>query len=765
MTQVFSIDAETSSYVDLRARGADAYTRDPRTRCLMLAFHPVGRPEPPILWREGDPVPYAIVGHVANGGLFAGWNVIGFDRGVWSRILVERHGFPSILDDNWRDSMHLAAAANLPRSLDGCGAAVGVRFDNDLKDTNRIRRITDANRTTIPATVGEILDEPWLIEPELVIAVLAAPRSYDPTLVQQVHALNYRFDPHLVVDLRWLAARCVQDVSLEEQVLMRLPPWPDVDPWIHMPAIDRKINDRGVLVDVKLVEGMANAAATELRRLNGEMARVTNGQVDSTTKVEDIKRWLLGRGIDLPRKHVKADDEDDADDDEAETKAEKGSPWRLRKNDIANLLSLDIADDCREVLFMRLEAGKVASISKLRSALRSMDDTGRLRQMLLLMGAQANGRFSSKLVQVHNLVRDAFAKDYENIATQNGLDPKGDKAAVRQIALRSLATAIDVGRTGDADLVRMVYQERRRDLQGRWRVESVMSWVSRMMRRVIAAPDGSVFLLGDFANIQARIPVWLAAQQDAVDAFARGEDMYRKQASPVYGKPPEALTSEERQIGKVMRLFLGFGAGANAFIPAAMNYGISIPREDAVNYVNIFRQTNQPMVDYWDANLRCAVNAVTYPGQWFEVPPTGLIAWVMQDDCLFCRLPSGRFLRYWQPRLEQGHWADGTPKQFLDLTVLFVKGRMVFRRTLWRGLAFQNVVSAIEVELLCTSLVNMDRRNVPVVLHVHDSVAAEVREDRVDATMPLFREAMLDMPAWTKGLPVAVDCDWGARFA
>ena len=88
----------------------------------------------------------------------------------------------------------------------------------------------------------------------------------------------------------------------------------------------------------------------------------------------------------------------------------------------------------------------------------------------------------------------------------------------------------------------------------------------------------------------------------------------------------------------------------------------------------------------------------------------------MQDGCLFCRLPSGRFLRYWQPRLEQGHWADGTPKQFLDLTVLFVKGRMVFRRTLWRGLAFQNVVSAIEVELLCTSLVNMDRRKFPVVL-------------------------------------------------
>lgn len=195
-----------------------------------------------------------------------------------------------------------------------------------------------------------------------------------------------------------------------------------------------------------------------------------------------------------------------------------------------------------------------------------------------------------------------------------------------------------------------------------------------------------------------------------------------------------------------------------------MNYGISVPREDAINYVNIFRETNQPLVQYWDANLRCAMDAVTFPGRWFAVPPTGLIGWYSQDGCLFCRLPSGRFLRYWQPRIEYGKWPDGSEKRFPDLTVLFVKGRAVFRRVLWRGLAFQNVVSAIEVELLGHSLVNMDRRGLPVVLHVHDNAVAEVEEDRADALLPAFKECMLDMPAWTEGLPIAVDCDYGARF-
>ena len=62
------------------------------------------------------------------------------------------------------------------------------------------------------------------------------------------------------------------------------------------------------------------------------------------------------------------------------------------------------------------------------------------------MGAQATGRWSSHGWQAHNLVRDAFGKDYENIAKQNGLDPKKDKAQVKAVAAQSLRTAIEIGR-------------------------------------------------------------------------------------------------------------------------------------------------------------------------------------------------------------------------------------------------------------------------------------------------------------------------------
>jgi DNA polymerase len=370
---------------------------------------------------------------------------------------------------------------------------------------------------------------------------------------------------------------------------------------------------------------------------------------------------------------------------------------------------------------------------------------------------------SGQGVQVHNLVRDTYANPDE-IAEVNNLDPKRDREAVARLADEALRVAIEVGRTGDPELMRMMFTRRRRDAQGRDYQEGVTGWISRMLRRVLCAADGMTLLNGDFAQIEARIPMWLAGQEDKVQAYARGEDMYRRQAAPFFGLMPEQLSKTQRQIGKVQTLFCGFGGGVNAFVPMAMNYGIRISKEEAAPAVQSFRDDNPMLVTYWNNNLTAAIYAVTYPGQEFWVPPKGLVSWFMQGDCLLCRLPSGRCLRYWQPRLRQGTWPDGSPKDTPDLTVLFIKGRAVFRRTLWRGLSMENETQGIAADLLANGLAAADRENLPVPIHVHDSIAAEVVEDRAEAQLPLFRQCMLDVPAWAAGLPVAVEADISARF-
>jgi len=116
------MDVETSSAAPLQSIGAAAYIDHPSTAILMMSYHPVGDLSPGRLWRRGDPVPDEITWHVGRGGGFTGWNVMGFDRRAWRTLLLPL-GFPEVDDNLWWDSMHLAAAANLPVALASLGNA------------------------------------------------------------------------------------------------------------------------------------------------------------------------------------------------------------------------------------------------------------------------------------------------------------------------------------------------------------------------------------------------------------------------------------------------------------------------------------------------------------------------------------------------------------------------------------------------------------------------------------------------------------------
>ena len=1029
---VYSLDVETHAIANLKAVGSKAYLRDPDTDVILFAYHEIGNPNDPSVWVMGDAPPQDLVEHVNTGGALSGWNVLGFDAIAWDEILVKRHGFPPIQRHQWQDSMQLAAAANLPRSLDGCAKAVGVPYVGDLKDNNILRRIT--NKKLTPVIQG--------------------------------------------ADLEWLRNRCVQDVVMEEETLKRLPPWFTMPPWNRMRDIDRRINDRGVLMDVELVKGLRKIAEEETARLDAAMKALTNGAVRSTSVIEQLKTWLMSRGVELPLKGSSPADEEEGDDEDEDDG--KKAVYRLRKSDIADILARpDIPDDCRQALEWRAEAAK-ASVKKLKKMLVCADDDGRLRGALVLGGAAQTLRFASKDWQGHNFVRDTIGTA-DDIEAVHGISKKKDPVKFKRLAEQTLQNAIETGRKGDRDLAEMLWTATRKDAQGRVRVEGVLPWVGRMLRRTLTAQEGNLLLNGDFAQIEARIPVHLAAQTDKVEAFRNGVDMYRLQASPIFGKPPEDLSSTERQSGKVTILACfaegslvltdkgyvpieqvgidskvwdgvcwvsqegpvfqgyrdtitydgieataehmvyiegesgkvpfgfaavrqipllrsrtsgqnlwscennvarknmdarretvrgyavhdvrfctvgvyvppykrqefgvpnvypstpystlfdtsvgsretslleperrqlrglwgtrysiqfsfcdgrwvmgigeprtastqrrigsceqqrklrrgeptldrqaytdtehspctlreipgyydtfgscvsfgesaatgevvcghnfatfssgnrfsgnssiqnrqstlcvqtarpvwdilnagpqhrftvsdrlvsncGFAGGVNAFVPMAMNYGLCISREEAAPIVKGYRDDNPQLVKYWDVNLEAARNAVAYPGKPFTVGPTNLLTWYLDGNCLKCYLPSGRPLRYWGPRLETGYWPDGGVKNTPDLTVLAIKGRAVFRRTLWRGLSMEGPTQAIAADMLATAICNCEDAGLPVIWHTHDSINAEVPKSQAEKLLPTFEKAMLSQPSWTAGLPIAVSCDISARF-
>jgi DNA polymerase len=747
MVLVVSADEETGGTVDLGTQGADKYSRSEDTRCYMLAFHPAGSAEPGRLWLEGDPVPPEWIWHVNNGSYFSGWNVNFFDRLIYNRILVPKHGFPLLSDDAWVDSMHAASAANMPRALDSCGKFIGLPFNVDLKDKNRIRRITNLNKTPIPSdvTMSDILNG-------------RAPEIAGRKTVGKATMLD---------EFTWLAARCRQDIVMEEDLMLRLPPWPQIEPWRNMPAIDRRINDRGILLDIPLVEGLKTAALKQIRVLNADMERITGGQVTACTKVEDLKQWLVASGVALPdnREPIDEDDPDLDEDDikELEKANARKSPWKLRKSDMADLLARpDLPEACRLAVAMRAEASKV-STSKFNRMLWNVSPDGRLRNTMTLGGAQQTLRFASRGCNLYNTVRDVFGNPDE-IAELHGLDGKTEHDKIMQLQGSVLYDAIMVGRSGDNNLIGERYTRIRKDAQGRDQTLGVMTWISRMTRRTLAAPAGHLLLNGDYAQVEARITVWLAQQLDVLNAFASGQDVYKIIAAGIYKCTPEQLTKTQRQAGKVACLACGFGGGTNALLAMAYGYGLMLTVDEAAEIVKGFRATNQALVKYWYATDDAAAKAVQYPGYEFPVGPLNLVSYFMQGDCLCCRLPSGRLLRYWQPRLTQEYWADGRAKDRLSLSGIAIKGKSVFRRSLYHTICFENQVQSIGADMLATGLQNMDQAGIPVVLHVYDSAAAEVPENRAHAMVPVFDQCMLAQPSWTAGLPIDCDTEVSSRF-
>jgi DNA polymerase len=123
------------------------------------------------------------------------------------------------------------------------------------------------------------------------------------------------------------------------------------------------------------------------------------------------------------------------------------------------------------------------------------------------------------------------------------------------------------------------------------------------LRRSIAAPKGHVLIVSDSAQIEARMLAWLAGQQDVLDAFAAGEDVYKIMASAIYGKPLDSVTKDERFVGKVAVLGLGYGMGAKKFQTTlelgAMGPPMMITATEAKRVVNLYRKRNHKIPVAW----------------------------------------------------------------------------------------------------------------------------------------------------------------------
>jgi DNA polymerase len=459
--------------------------------------------------------------------------------------------------------------------------------------------------------------------------------------------------------------------------------------------VNERINDRGVLVDVPLCQAAVKFASDELIEIEQIVKEVTGGAITSVRSPR-MREWVLERV-----------------GDEAKKLMEKDGKYSIDKTVRANLLLMENPDevpaDVQEVIQCAddLWASSVAKFNRL-SCLADEEDQ-RVRGAFVFAGGSATGRASSYGAQVHNFTRKCA----------------DEPEAVRNAMVRGHSIVPRYGK----------------------RVTDVLKG---MLRPALIPAAGKHFVVADWAAIEARVNPWLSGRGvDKLELFRTGEDVYKVNAAATFNVRVDAVTKDQRQIGKVQELACGFAGGVGAFAAMGRAYGISLPEPVAKRMVDGWRRANPWSVPYWSALEEAYTRAMRNKGREFKA---GRITYLFDGLHLWYALPSGRILCYPYAKLESEGvtYAKAAWKPAQD-------AKEWPRARLWKGLACENVTQAVANDLLRHSLRQLD----DVVLHVHDEIVVETADPEAAENL---KRVMCTAPAWADGLPLAAEVETMKRY-
>jgi len=258
------------------------------------------------------------------------------------------------------------------------------------------------------------------------------------------------------------------------------------------------------------------------------------------------------------------------------------------------------------------------------------------------------------------------------------------------------------------------------------------------LRGLIVPAPGHAFIIADYAQIEARVLLWLAGDYDFLDLLRGGMDLYEAAARKMLGysdpRPIKEVDPGLRQLAKGMTLGLGFGMGAGKFVSAAkVLAGLDIEFDDCRRHVETYRQMNPLVVGFWRRQ-----------GDAFESKHG--------KPHYSPRLPSGRLIRYWEPL------CDG------DMTYAAEKGGT--RYTGHPGLLAENMVQATARDILADAWLRLDDAGLPPVMSIHDELVFEVSKSDAAAALDRVVEIMQEPPAWPLAdrLPLEVEAHVAMRY-
>lgn len=465
----------------------------------------------------------------------------------------------------------------------------------------------------------------------------------------------------------------IRDVETEMAIQEKLRNYPVSDFIWDEYHLDQKINDCGVLVDLTLVRQAIEMDERIREELKESVKEITG--LENPNSVVQMKTWLSDNGTETDS---------------------------LDKKAVKELLKT-ATPEMKKVLTLRSQLSK-SSVSKYRAMENAVCSDGRARGMFRFYGANRTGRFSGRLVQLHNL-------------PQNHLE--------------DLALARELVRLGDLDAVKMLY-------------EDVPATLSQLIRTAFIPKEGCRFLVSDFSAIEARIVAWLAGEQWRLDAFRDGKDIYSASASQMFGVPvgKHGPNAELRQKGKIAELALGYGGSVGALTAmGALDMGLA--EDELQPLVKAWREASPNIVQLWWDIGDAALEAVKFHCS----KETHGIVFSCKSGMLFITLPSGRKLSYVKPRIGINRFGSEC------VTYEGAGESKKWERLESYGPKFlENIVQGIARDILCYTMKNL--RSYGIVMHVHDEVVIEAGpEVRLDDITSIMSQT----PPWAGNLLLRAD--------
>lgn len=684
------IDFETRSTRSIKS-GTYAYMSE--ADALICAFAigdlPACALETPLHWEAMPAVFRTHHLRVTQGdAVWAAWNA-GFDRAAWNYATLD---WPECPPEYFIDVMAQAQAAGLPPGLDAAA-----------KHSGSGRK----------AAVGKALIK-LFCEPDEDGAF--AGQDFHPTEWQTF--LDY----------------AANDVEVMREVFRGTSQLPLAE-WREYWAAEH-INQRGVGCDLDLAGKAFRMAQIDKVLSAKELSTLTGGAVTAVTQPLRMIKWLAtvleAKGRAILTKRV-----EDVDDETGEVIREaKHSLDRARIRLLSAYLQnkedrSESEEKALRLLAIRQYGGSTTPAKFGRMLEQSVGSV--LCGQYVFNGAPQTGRFSSKGVQIHNLMRDALP--YEMDAIDSLLADCGPS---------------DFAKLGDNT--------------------PVSRKLSMLVRPALTPTNGEVFCWGDWSQIEARVLPWLAGVESRLDIFREIDadpslpDLYTRSAASMMHVDVAEIDKPKRQRGKVAELALGFCGGRGALQNMAAAYGMHLPDVEAQLWVDQWREANPWAMKFSQKLWEAMRKAQAVPNHFH---PAGRIAYAFLPDylggSLLCRLPSGRLLTYRGLRWENvAEVDDDGVVQSSSLELMFSRGHS--RIKLWPGFFSENVTQAVAADVLRGTLVRLRAQQFDVRAHTHDEILVQTPladVDRVQARLVAVMEQGFD---WSDGLPLKAEPTIGYAY-